>query len=69
MNKWRGSTNNTDNDFFLRIQEKGNRFIFVDGKTDKAKANEQIRKSKFEKNHFNPTSLHIHIVKQFSKYG
>ena len=69
MNKWRGSTNNTDNEFFLRIQEKGNRFIFVDGKTDKEKANEQILKSKFEKNHFDATSLHIHIVKQFSKNG
>ena len=69
MNKWRGSTNNTDNEFFLRIQEKGNRFIFVDGKADKEKANEQIKKSKFDENHFDATSLHIHIVKQFSKNG
>ena len=39
---------NTDNEFFLRIQDKGcNRFTFVDKKTDTQKANEQIRKSNF----------------------
>ena len=27
--------NNTDNEFLLRVQDKGNRFIFVDKKTDK----------------------------------
>ena len=41
--------NNTDNEFLLRIQDKGNRFIFVDKKTDKEKANEQIRKSNLKK--------------------
>ena len=39
--------NNTDNQFLLRIQNKGYRFIFVDKKTDKEKVNEQIRKSNF----------------------
>ena len=39
--------NNTDNEFFLRIQDKGNRFLFVDKKTDKEKTNEQIRISNF----------------------
>ena len=51
--------NNTHNEFLLRIQDKGNRFIFVDKKTHKEKANEQIRKSNFKKVHFDPTSLYI----------
>ena len=59
--------NSTDNDFLLRIQDKVNRFIFVDKKTDKEKANEQIRKSNFKNIHFDPTSLYIHKVKEFSK--
>ena len=33
LNKWRGNVNNTDNEFLLRVQDKGNRFIFVDKKT------------------------------------
>ena len=41
--------NNTYNGFFLRIKDKGNRFIFVDKKTGKEKANEQIRKSNLKK--------------------
>ena len=53
--------NNTDNEFLLRIQDKGNRFIFVDKKTDKEKANEQIRKSNLKK------FILIQKVKQFSK--
>ena len=39
LNKWRGNMNSTDNDFLLKIQDKVNRFIFVDKKTDKEKAN------------------------------
>ena len=39
----------------------------MDKETDKEKANEQIRKSNFKKIHFDPTSLHIQKVKQFSK--
>ena len=39
--------NNTDNEFLLRIQDKGNRFLFVDKKMDKEKTNEQIRISNF----------------------
>ena len=30
--------NNADKEFILRIQDKGNRFIFVDKKTDKKKS-------------------------------
>ena len=41
--------NNTDNQFLLRIQDKGYRFIFVDKTTDKEKANEQIRKNNLKK--------------------
>ena len=59
--------NNTDNKFILRIQNKGNRFIFVDKKTERVNANEQIRKSNFTKIYFDLTSLHIQNVKQFSK--
>ena len=39
LNQWRDNMNNTDNEFFLRIHDKDNRFIFVDKKTDKEKAN------------------------------
>ena len=39
LNKWRANMNNADKEFILRIQDKGNRFIFVDKKTDKKKAN------------------------------
>ena len=49
LNQWRDNMNNTDNEFFLRIHDKDNRFTFVDKKTDKEKANEQIRHSNFEK--------------------
>ena len=35
LNKWTRNMNNTDNEFLLRIQDKGNRFIFVDKETDK----------------------------------
>ena len=59
--------NNTHNEFLLRIQDKGNRFIFVDKKTHKENANEQIRKSNFKKIHFDPTSLYIQKVKQKQK--
>ena len=61
--------NNTHNEFLLRIQDKGNRFIFVDKKTHKENANEQIRKSNFKKIHFDPTSLYIQKVKQNKKMG
>ena len=37
LNKWRANMNNADKEFILRIQDKGNRFIFVDKKTDKKK--------------------------------
>ena len=37
--------NNTGNEFLLRLQDKANRFIFVDKKMCKEKAKEQIRKS------------------------
>ena len=51
-----------DNEFILRIQDKGNRFIFVDMKMDKEKSNEQIRKSNFKRIHLDPLSSHIHKV-------
>ena len=55
--------NNTDNEFLLRIQDKGNRNVFVDKTADEEKAIEQIRKSSFKKIHFDPTSSHIKKVK------
>ena len=67
LNKWRDNLNKKGNEFLLRIQDKENRFIFVDKKTNKERANEQIRKSNFKKIHFDPPSLHIQKVKQFSK--
>ena len=33
---------NVDNEFILRIQDKGERFIFVDKITDKDKVNRKI---------------------------
>ena len=53
--------NDTDNEFLLRIQDKGNINVFVDKTTDKEKAIEQIRKSKFKK--FILIQLH-HILKK-----
>ena len=47
LNKWMDNMDNADNEFFLRIHYKGNRFIFVDKKTNKEKTNEQIGKSNF----------------------
>ena len=44
LNKWRNNMNNTDNEFILRIQDKGNGFIFAIKKMNKEKANEQTRK-------------------------
>ena len=38
------------NEFLLRAQDKGDRFIFLDKKTNKEKASEQIRTSNFLKN-------------------
>ena len=67
LNKWRDNMNNLDNEFILRIEDKGNRFIFVDKKTDNEKANEKIQKSNFERIHFDPSSSHIQKVKIFSK--
>ena len=59
--------NNADKEFILRIQDKGNRFIFVDKKTDKKKANKYLKKTNFKRIHFDPTSSHIQKVKQFFK--
>ena len=47
LNKWMDNMDNADNEFFLRIHYKGNRFIFVDEKTNKEKTNEQTGKSNF----------------------
>ena len=55
------------NEFLLRAQDKGNGFIFLDKKTNKEEASEQIRTSNFLKKHFDPTSWHIQKVKQFSQ--
>ena len=41
--------NNTDNEYLLRNQDRGNRFIFVDKKTDKKKANEHTGNSNLNK--------------------
>ena len=55
--------NNTDNEFILRIPDKGNWLIFVDKKTDQEKANEQIRKGNFKRVNFDPTSSRIQKLK------
>ena len=57
--------NDADNKFILRTQ--GNRFIFADKKANTEKVNELTTKSNFKKTQFDPTSLHIQKVKQFSK--
>ena len=42
LNKWRDNMDNVDNEFILRIPDKGKRFIFVDKIMDKDKANRKI---------------------------
>lgn len=57
--------NDINNEFIFRIQDKGNRFVFVDKKTDRLKAEEQIRRSNFVQVPRDPTQAHINIIEQF----
>ena len=50
----------------MRLQDKGNRFIIVDKQTDCEKANEQIERSSFLKIDYDPTTLHINKVKDWT---
>ena len=50
----------------MRLQDKGNRFIIVDKQTDCKKANEQIERSSFLKIDYDPTTLHINKVKDWT---
>ena len=57
---------NKDLDKVMRLQDKGNRFIIVDKQTDCEKANEQIERSSFLKIDYDPTTLHINKVKDWT---
>ena len=57
---------NKDSDKVMRLQDKGNRFIIVDKQTDCEKANEQIERSSFLKIDYDPTTLHINKVKDWT---
>ena len=50
----------------MRLQDKGNRFIIVDKQTDCKKANEQIERGSFLKRDYDPTTLHINKVKDWT---
>ena len=50
----------------MQLQENGNRFIIVDKQTDCKKANEQIERSSFLKIDYDPTTLHINKVKDWT---
>ena len=50
----------------MRLQDKGNRFIIVDKQTDCEKANEQIERSSFLEIDYDPTTLHINKVKDWT---
>ena len=57
---------NKDSDKVMRLQNKGNKFIIVDKQTDCEKANEQIERSSFLKIDYDPTTLHINKVKDWT---
>ena len=57
---------NKDSDKVMRLQDKGNKFIIVDKQTDCEKANEQIERSSFLKIDYDPTTLHINKVKDWT---
>ena len=48
------------------MQDKGNRFVVVDKKTDRNKAQEQIDRSSFKTLVKDPTSNHIKIVPEWA---
>ena len=48
------------------LQDKGNRFIIVDKQTDCEKVNEHFERSSFLKIDFDPTTLHINKVKDWT---
>ena len=50
----------------MRLQDKGNRFIIVDKQTDCEKDNDQIERSSFLKIDYDPTTLHINKVKEWT---
>ena len=50
----------------MHLQDKENRFIIVDKQTDCEKANEQIERSSFLKIDYDPTTLHINKVKDWT---
>ena len=49
---------NKENDTIIRLQDKGNRFVIVDQKTDRLKAQQQIGRSSFVKLNHDPTNTH-----------
>ena len=50
----------------MRLKDKGNRFIIVIQQTDREKANRQIKRSSFLKIEYDPTTLHINKVKEWT---
>ena len=48
------------------LQHKGNRFIIFDKERDCEKANEQIERSSFLKIDYDPATLHIKKVKEWT---
>ena len=65
LRDWQNNMNKADNETVLRIQDKGNRFVLVDKKTDKEKAYVQIERSNFVQVEDDPTKHHVEIVKNF----
>ena len=50
----------------MPLQDKGNRIITADKQTDHEKANEQIERSSFLKIDYDPTTLHIKKLKEWT---
>ena len=67
LNNWRKNVLfNKDSDKVMRLQDKRNRFIIVDKQTDHEKENEQIERSSFLKLDYDPTTLHINKLKEWT---
>ena len=57
---------NKDSDEVMRLQDKGNGFIIVDKETDCKKANEEIERSSLLKIDYDPTTMYINKVKEWT---
>ena len=50
----------------MYLQDKENKFIIVDKQTDHGKANEQNESSSFLKIDYNPMTLHVNKMKEWT---